>query len=191
MRVQINTKIGKQKTNNAIANLNAQMKNIQIKLAANKSLISLKMKSSSYKFSQTLDKKVKQMDLEKENLGLTKNKLASVESRLKSIQNEFKQIMPEIKRDSKSSKEISEIAKAIKVIGSEIDPNFRVNNSTADNDSVETDLEKAFSNISKLEEKLFSKDMFLTSAIANSRASISRLIFTEHAMNKLNNNLVE
>jgi hypothetical protein len=187
MGIQINTKIGTHNSNNAKANLNAQMKNIQVKLSTHESPNNISEKSSSLDISKTLDSKVKQMDIEKENLFLTKNKLATLASQLKSIQIELKQISPEINRGSSSSKELSEIAMTIRVIASEIDTNFRINNSSNDYDTLETELANALGTISKLEQKLISKDMLLTSAIANSQASLSRLIFTKNAINQLNN----
>lgn len=172
MGIQINTKIGKHDSNNAIANLNSQMKNIQVKLPTQESPNNISEKSSSLDISKTLDTKVKQMDLEKENLGLNKNKLATLGSQLKSIQNELKQISPEINSGSSSTKELTKIAKAIRVIASEIDTNFTINNTS--NDTLEIDLAN---NISQLEQKLVSKEMLLTSAIANSQASLSKLTF--------------
>ncbi|MFO7446338.1 MAG: flagellin [Ignavibacteriaceae bacterium] len=242
MAFSINTNLGALEAYNALAKVNKQTQNAQLRLATQKRINSVADDTSGYRVGKELEGKVNLMKAAQGNIGSAKDMLSTAESALSSINDLLNQIKGKVADSNDPTKNLSALASDIIALGDEIKSMFTntkfnetallsgstlpgsgnfifktgetesttVNFGTLNTlnlgsittggtgaasstnitsisvDSLQTEVQNALGKIGNFVQRLDVKEDYLSSAISNATASVSRLFDADMAMEQLN-----
>ena len=237
MAFQINTNIGALEAYQALAKINSNTTQAELRLATQKRINSVADDTSGYRVGKELQGQVAIMKAVQGNIGSAKDMLSTAESALSNINDLLIQIQGKVADATDPTKNLTALANDVVAIGNEISSIFTNTNfnSTAllsggtlpaggdftfqtgvsenttinfgtlnnidlssltgatsssiasiDVSSIQSTVRDALGSIGNYDQRLNAKNDFLTSAITNATASVSRLFDADVAQEQLN-----